>query len=68
MCDQLVHKSLTDGEVTRMFLESQLSVCWLHLILGLCAGCQHAVNFYLVGNVLSAKQLSDMAHYIIYRP
>ena len=52
-----------------MFLESQLLVCWLQPVWGLCAGGQHAVNFfYLVGNLLSAKQLKDMPQDIIYRP
>ena len=62
---------LVDGEVTNkvMFQGSQTPTFWFHLAWGLCAGGQHSVNFlHLVGVLVSAKQLKDMAQDIIYGP
>ena len=51
-----------------MFLESQLLVCWLQPVWGLCAGGQHAVNFfYLVGNShILHFSLSDTSWKVIH--
>ena len=43
-----------------VFQESTAST-WLHLVRGLRAGGQHAVNFFhLVGVLVSAEQLQDI--------
>ena len=52
-----------------MFLESLSSTFWFQPIWGLCTGGQHIVSFfYLMGVLISAKQLKDMAQDIIYGP
>ena len=48
--------------------KSQPSTFWVQPIWGLCAGGQHAVNFYLVGVLISPKQFKDMTQDIIYSP
>ena len=54
---------------TVMFLESQPSALWFHLLQGLCACRQHAVNFFhLVGVLVSAQQLKNVAQNIICSP
>ena len=52
-----------------MFQESQSSTFWFQPVWGLHAGGEHAVNFFhMVGVLVSAKQLKDMAQDIIYSP
>ena len=52
-----------------VFQESASSSFWLQLVWGLGTGGQQAVNFFhLLGVLASAKQLKDMAQYIIYSP
>ena len=52
-----------------VFQESASSTFRLQLVWGLGTVGQQAVNFFhLVGGLASAKQLKDMAQYIIYSP
>ena len=52
-----------------MFQESQSSDFWFQLVWDLCAGDQHVVNFFhLLGVLVSAEQLKDMAQDFIYNP
>ena len=66
MCSSLIGWWWANGV---MFLESQPSTLWFHSLQGLCACRQHAVNFFrLVGVLVSAQQLKNVAQNIICSP